>query len=169
MLSADMQFVVLGSGDPVYENAYRDLARRYPKKVAAHLGFNQGLSQRIEAGCDFFLMPSRFEPCGLNQMYSLHYGTVPIVRITGGLDDSVTDISEDADHADGIKFGEYSSSALAKAIRKALALYAEPELLMHYRVNGMNADFSWETTAQRYSKVYSNLLSHSKAQSLTSA
>lgn len=165
MLSTDMQFVVLGSGEASYEDAYRDLMKRYPTKVAARIGFNQGLSQRIEAGCDFFIMPSRFEPCGLNQMYSLHYGTVPIVRVTGGLDDSVTDISEDADRADGIKFAEYSSSALAKGIRKALALYSEPELLAHYRVNGMTVDFSWETTARKYSEVYVNLLRDATATS----
>jgi starch synthase len=158
MLSADMQFVVLGSGEPTFEAAYRDLAQRYPTKVAAKIGFNQGLSQRIEAGCDFFIMPSRFEPCGLNQMYSLHYGTIPIVRITGGLDDSVIDIAEDLDHADGIKFSEYSSSALAKSIRKALALYATPELLTHYRINGMTMEFSWEKTARKYSEVYEKLL-----------
>lgn len=158
MLSADLQFVVLGSGDAVYEKSYRDLAQRYPAKVSAQIGFNQGLSQRIEAGCDFYLMPSRFEPCGLNQMYSLHYGTVPIVRVTGGLDDSVRDISESLDHADGIKFTEYSSSALAKGIRKALALYAESELLTHYRINGMTTDFSWEKTARKYSAVYADLV-----------
>ncbi len=158
MLSADMQFVVLGSGDPIFEQGYRDLAARYPTKVSARIGFNQVLSQQIEAGCDFFIMPSRFEPCGLNQMYSLHYGTVPIVRITGGLDDSVTDISEDLDRADGIKFAEYSSSVLAKGIRKALALFGEPELLTHYRINGMTVDFSWEKTARKYVEVYQRLL-----------
>ncbi|HXT11092.1 MAG TPA: glycogen synthase GlgA [Candidatus Angelobacter sp.] len=158
MLSADMQFVVLGTGDVAFENGYRELARRYPTKVAAQIGFNQGLSQRIEAGCDFFAMPSRYEPCGLNQMYSLHYGTVPIVRVTGGLDDSVTDISEDRNRADGIKFIEYSNGAVAKAIRKALALYGEPELLRHYRLNGMSADFSWETTARKYTEVYGSLV-----------
>lgn len=167
MLSADMQFVVLGSGDPIFENGYRDLAQRYPTKVSARIGFNQGLSQRIEAGCDFFIMPSRFEPCGLNQMYSLHYGTVPIVRITGGLDDAVTDISEDRDHADGIKFAEYASSVLAKAIRKALALYGEPELLAHYRINGMTAEFSWEKTAQTYLEVYKGLLKSSQSAETT--
>lgn len=159
MLSADMQFVVLGSGEPSFEEGYRDLARRYPTKVCARIGFNQGLSQRIEAGCDFFIMPSRFEPCGLNQMYSLHYGTVPIVRITGGLDDAVTDISEDPDRADGIKFAEYSNSVLAKSIRKALALFAEPELLTHYRINGMTVEFSWKKTARKYvTEVYDRLL-----------
>jgi starch synthase len=150
MLSAEMQFVMLGSGEATFEAAYKDLARRYPTKVSPRIGFDQGLSHRIEAGCDFFLMPSRFEPCGLNQMYSLHYGTVPIVRAVGGLDNSVIDISESQDLADGIKFVEYSGGALAKGIRKALALYAEPELLTHYRINGMTTDFSWETTARKY-------------------
>jgi starch synthase len=160
MLGANMQFVLLGSGSGVFEHAYRDLARRYPTKVAIKIGFDQGLSHRIEAGSDFFLMPSRFEPCGLNQMYSLRYGTIPIVRITGGLDDSVVDINEDPDHADGIKFSEYSSRALAKAIRKALALYAEEELLQQYRLNAITADFSWERTAQQYTaEVYERVLS----------
>lgn len=158
MLSTDMQFVVLGSGEAAFESAYKDLARRHPTKVSAQIGFNQGLSHRVEAGCDFFVMPSRFEPCGLNQMYSLHYGTVPIVRITGGLDDSVTDISESPNHADGIKFAEYSSSAVAKGIRKALALYADPELLAHYRINGMITDFSWDKTAKEYEKAYRRLV-----------
>lgn len=155
MLATEMQFVLLGSGFAAFEQSYRDLARRHRTKVAARIGYDQGLSHRIEAGCDFFLMPSRFEPCGLNQMYSLRYGTVPIVRTTGGLDDTVIDIAEDAENANGIKFTEYSSRSLAKAIRKALALYGEPELLQHYRRNGMAADFSWERTAARYLEIYS--------------
>src|SRR5687768_1617321 len=121
MLSADLQFVLLGSGSTEFENGFRKLAARYPAKVAVKIGFDQGLSHRVEAGCDFFLMPSKFEPCGLNQMYSLRYGTIPIVRITGGLDDTVMDVSEDSEMANGIKFTEYSSRALAKSIRKALA------------------------------------------------
>ncbi|HEU5125277.1 MAG TPA: glycogen synthase GlgA [Verrucomicrobiae bacterium] len=154
MLGANIQFVLLGSGNPVFEQAYQDLARRHPDKVAVRIGYNHGLSHRIEAGCDFFLLPSRFEPCGLNQMYSLRYGTIPIVRATGGLDDTVVDLTEDADRADGIKFSEYSSSALARCIRKALAIYGEPELFEHYRLNGMAADFSWERTAQQYLAIY---------------
>jgi starch synthase len=157
MLGANIQFVLLGSGAKEYEQAYRDLARRHPSKVSVRIGYDHGLSHRIEAGCDFFLMPSRFEPCGLNQMYSLRYGTVPIVRITGGLDDTVTDIAEDVDRANGIKFAEYSSPALAKAMRKALALFAEPGLLEHYRVNGMRADFSWDKTAKDYLKAYRHI------------
>jgi starch synthase len=154
MLTSDLQFALLGNGLPMYETAFQQLAARHPEKVAVRVGFDRGLSHRIEAGADFFLMPSRFEPCGLNQMYSLRYGTVPIVRITGGLDDTVADISEGADAADGIKFGEYSSRALAKSIRKALALFAEPNLLLHYQLNGMAADFSWERTAEKFVDTY---------------
>ena len=154
MLSANMQFVLLGSGAPVYERAYLQLGRRYPEKVAVRIGFDQGLSHRIEAGCDFYVMPSRFEPCGLNQMYSQRYGTVPIVRITGGLDDTVVDIAEDAARASGIKFQEYSARALAKGLRKALALYENPKLLRVYRKNAMTADFSWESIMDQYIEVY---------------
>lgn len=154
MLSANLQFVMLGSGAPVYEKAFTQLAARYPSKVAIRLGFDQGLSHRIEAGSDFFVMPSRYEPCGLNQMYSLRYATIPIVRTTGGLDDSVTDISEDLDTATGIKFTEYSVRALAKAIRKALVLYEHPKLLQHYRQNAVQKDFSWDRTAEEYVGVY---------------
>jgi starch synthase len=157
MLAAEMQFVLLGSGGSQYERGYRSLAERHPSKCVVKIGFDTGLSHRIEAGCDFYLMPSRFEPCGLNQMYSLCYGTVPIVRVTGGLDDSVIDIGEDAERADGIKFTEYSVRALAKAIRKALVLYGEKELLQHYRQNGMTKDFSWERTTQEYEALYRRL------------
>ena len=154
MLSTDMQFVLLGSGAPIFEKAYRELARRYPNKASVRIGFDQGLSHRIEAGTDFYLMPSRFEPCGLNQMYSLRYGSIPIVRITGGLDDSVIDAAENPKLADGIKFAEYSARALSRAMRKALVLYAEPKLLQHYRRNAMKADFSWDRMVKRYEEVY---------------
>ncbi len=154
MLSTKMQFVLLGSGAPVYEKGYRKLAARYPSKVALFLGYDQGLSHRIEAACDFYLMPSRFEPCGLNQMYNLRYGTIPIVRITGGLDDTVVDISEDRETADGIKFAEYSARALARSMRKALVLYEEPKLLRHYQRNAMTVDFSWGRMVKRYLEIY---------------
>jgi len=154
MLNSDMQFVVLGSGSPEYERGYRELAARFPGKIALYFGYDETLSHRIEAGADFFLMPSRFEPCGLNQMYSLRYGTIPVVRATGGLDDSVIDFTENADDANGIKFFEYTSRALAKAIRKALAIYGKPELLRKFRHNGMTADFSWDKTVLEYLKVY---------------
>jgi starch synthase len=154
MLAADMQFVLLGSGAHWLEQAYARLAKRHPGKVAVRLGFDQGLSHRIEAGCDFFLMPSRFEPCGLNQMYSERYGAIPIVRVTGGLDDSVVDLTEDPRGATGIKFQEASVRALAKAVRKALVLYQTPALLRQMRLNAMKADFSWDRTAEEYRAVY---------------
>jgi starch synthase len=154
MLSADMQFVLLGSGSAAYERAYLDLARRFPSQVAVRIGYDEGLSHRIEAGCDFYLMPSWFEPSGLNQMYSLRYGAIPVVRAVGGLDDSVIDCSQDPIRANGIKFREYSARALAKAIRKALALYDEPDLLRRYRQHAMKTDFSWKQTVGEYLKVY---------------
>ena len=154
MLSADIQFILLGSGSPIFERGYQELGKRFPTQVAVRLGYNEGLAHRIEAGCDFYLMPSHFEPCGLNQMYSLRYGTIPVVRATGGLDDSVVDFTQDAAGATGIKFQEYSARALAKAIRKALAIYEQPELLHRFRYNAMNVDFSWEQTISEYLKVY---------------
>jgi len=157
MLSADIQFALLGSGSPEFERGYHALARRFPNKVAVRTGYNEPLAHRIEAGCDFFLMPSRFEPSGLNQMYSLRYGTIPIVRATGGLDDSVVDFTEDATAANGIKFREYSARALAKAIRKALAIYQQPQLLRRFRQNGMRSDFSWELTVEEYLKIYEEI------------
>jgi starch synthase len=158
MLNTDIQFVQLGSGSPEFERGYRNLAARFPRKVSVQFGYHERLSHRIEAGCDFFLMPSRFEPCGLNQMYSLRYGTIPVVRATGGLDDSVIDYSQDPSRADGIKFYEYTSRALAKAIRKALAIYERPELLREFRRNAMKADFSWAKTVEEYVRVYDQTL-----------
>ena len=166
MLSTDMQFVLLGSGSPGFEKAYTRLAQRYPGKAAIHIGFDQGLSHRIEAGSDFYLMPSRFEPCGLNQMYSLRYGTLPIVRATGGLDDSVIDIAEDPENANGIKFREYSARALAKAVRKALVLYHDSDLMAHYRANAFRRDFSWERTAAEYEQFYRRFIPESAAVSI---
>jgi len=158
MLAADLQFVLLGSGSVELESGYRRLEARYPDKVAVRIGFDPGLSHRIEAGCDFFLMPSRFEPCGLNQMYSQRYGTIPIVRRTGGLDDSVVDIADDPERATGIKFNAYSARALAKAMRKALVLYATPRLLHVMRRRGLETDFSWCRTAKTYVEFYEELL-----------
>jgi starch synthase len=154
MLNTDMQFVLLGSGSPDFERGYHELARRFPTKVAIRIGYDERLAHRIEAACDFFLMPSRYEPSGLNQMYSLRYGTIPIVRATGGLDDSVIDFTEDSGRADGIKFYEYSSRALAKAIRKALTLYQQPDLLRRCQRKAMKVDFSWERMVDEYLKIY---------------
>lgn len=158
VLSADLQFVLIGNGAPHFEKACRELARRFPLQVGVRIGFDEGLSHRIEAGADFFLMPSRFEPCGLNQMYGLRYGTIPIVRTTGGLDDTVIDVREDPEKADGIKFNEYSASALAKGITKALVLFQEAPLFKRFQQNAMAADFSWDRTVADYIKVYQRVM-----------
>lgn len=155
---ARLQFVLLGSGDESLQEVYLDLAANHPRQVAVRIGFDARLAHRIEAGADFFLMPSRFEPCGLNQLYSLRYGAVPVVRATGGLDDSVVDIREHPERATGIKFHEPTPVALAQAIRKALALFGEPALLTHFRRNGMTADFSWEKQAREYVELYEHVL-----------
>jgi starch synthase len=154
MLEADIQFVMLGSGSPIFERGYQELSERFPGKVAVRIGYDEGLSHRIEAACDFFIMPSKFEPCGLNQMYSLRYGTIPIVRATGGLDDSIIDFTQDPIRADGIKFHEYSARALAKAMRKAMAIFNQPALLRQFRQNAMKVDFSWDKTVNEYLNTY---------------
>jgi len=157
MLSANMQFVLLGSGDSSYEQEFKNLGNRFPGRIAVRIGYDQSLAHRIEAASDFYLMPSRFEPCGLNQMYSLRYGSLPIVRRTGGLDDTVVDILDDAQLANGIKFSDYSSHALAKAIRKALVLFEDKPLLQVYRRNGMKADFCWNNSVRKFTGVYKQL------------
>lgn len=162
LAAASAQFVLLGRGEPAYEAAFQDLAKRFPEKVAVRIAYEDGLPHRIEGGCDFYVMPSRYEPCGLNQMYSLRYGTIPIVRAIGGLADSVVDITEALDKSNGIKFRDYSSRALAKALQKALVLYHEPLLLQHFRQNAIRAEFSWDTTAAEYVKVYQRALDVSK-------
>jgi starch synthase len=162
MLASPIQYVLLGSGRSDFEEGFRSLTRRYPAQVAARIGYDAALAHRIEAACDFYLMPSRFEPCGLNQMYSLRYGAVPVVRATGGLQDSITDLREDTARADGIKFQAPTAAALAKAIRKGLALWSEPALLALYRRHGMFKDFSWRRSVGEYEALYRRLLWHGR-------
>src|SRR5262249_5218176 len=147
ILESDLYVVVLGSGDPTFEQGLLQLRDRWPAKMAVKIGFDTKLSHLLEAGSDFFLMPSRYEPCGLNQMYSLRYGTGPVVRATGGLDDTVAYIA--SPNGTGIKFGPYTASALAAAIHRALDLYADPTRLANVRRRGMKADHSWAVSAQR--------------------
>jgi starch synthase len=143
--------VALGTGEPEYEEFFRQMAADYPGRVAVQVGFDNGLAHRIEAGADMFLMPSRYEPCGLNQMYSLRYGTVPIVRATGGLNDTI-------EEGTGFKFAEYSGAALLGAVREALTAFSDPELWGKTMRRGMRQDFSWKTSASAYSGLYRRLL-----------
>ncbi len=149
-----LQFVLLGSGDPRLETAIDRLARAFPGAVSARIGFDPELAHRIEAGADFFVMPSRFEPCGLNQLYSLRYGTIPIVRATGGLADSIVDPRENPDGATGIKFHEPTARALGQAMRKGIGLFQHPEVLDAFRRRGMRTDVSWTRQAAEYLDLY---------------
>ncbi|EAU67034.1 glycogen synthase 1 [Stigmatella aurantiaca DW4/3-1] len=153
-LQADIRFVAIGSGEAQYEEAFQALRDRFPGQVSVYVGFDQGLSHLVEAGSDFFVMPSRYEPCGLNQMYSLRYGTVPIVRATGGLVDTV----EGGLEGNGLLFEAFHRSALLGVLRRALALYADPPRLEAFRRRGMEKDFSWKSSARKYEGLFASLL-----------
>jgi len=147
-------FVVLGSGERRYEDLWRDLAARHPAVIAARIGFDEALAHLIEGGSDIFLMPSRFEPCGLNQMYSLRYGTVPVVRATGGLNDTVQDVDPETCRGTGFRFVEYTPDALLGALRRALAAFGNRPLWRRIQKAGMRQDWSWDASAQQYVDVY---------------
>lgn len=152
LMSLDATWTMLGSGEGRYEHLWRTMAARYPDRVSATIGFDERLAHLIEAGADIFLMPSRFEPCGLNQMYSLRYGTVPVVRGTGGLQDVVRDETEPG--ANGFKFSDYNAGAMVAALRRALDAYREPARWQALQHTGMEQDFSWDVSAREYVKVY---------------
>jgi starch synthase len=146
----DLAMVVLGSGEAPIEEMFRTMALDYPEKFAVEVGYDNGLAHRIEAGADMFLMPSRYEPCGLSQLYSLRYGTVPIVRATGGLEDTVDELT-------GFKFTEYTPEALLKAIRQALEAWTDPPRWIERMRRGMAKDFSWDAAAAQYQSLYRSL------------
>ncbi|MDD2421528.1 MAG: glycogen synthase GlgA [Heliobacteriaceae bacterium] len=154
LLNRKLQLVVLGKGDPRYEGMLRDLKKRFPTKVGLHIGFNAPLAQRIYAGSDFFLMPSRFEPCGLGQLIGLRYGTIPVVRATGGLADTVIDCDQDQRHGNGLVFSHYGAEDFRAAVLRALALYAAPARLEALVGYGMRQDFSWGQSARGYVAMY---------------
>jgi starch synthase len=157
LFQLDIQIVLLGTGEPAYEQPLRALAARYPEQLVVSLAFDQALAHRIEAGSDAFLMPSRFEPCGLNQLYSMRYGSVPIVRRVGGLADSVTDVSPQtlqAGAATGFVFDAYTPEALVEAVQRAVAAFRDHSLWYAIVRNGMRADWSWARAAREYAGVY---------------
>jgi len=149
---------VLGSGDEPYERALEALARAHPGRLAFHRGYSDELAHWIEAASDLFIMPSQYEPCGLNQMYSLRYGTVPVVRETGGLADSVERYDPASGRGTGILFREYRAEALVEALHTALDLYAAPEHWARMARNGMAQDFSWERQGAQYVALYERLI-----------
>jgi starch synthase len=150
LAAEDLTLIALGTGEPRYEKMFRGLAKSYPGQIAVKVAYDDRLAHKIEAGADIFLMPSKYEPCGLNQMYSLRYGTVPVVRATGGLDDTI-------DESTGFKFKEYSSSAFLEAVRSALAEYTNRARWLNLVRNGMAKDYSWTASAQEYAALYRRL------------
>jgi starch synthase len=150
----DASFILLGTGERRYEDLWLALAGRYPDRVAARIHFDEGLAHLIEGGADLFLMPSRFEPCGLNQMYSLRYGTLPLVRATGGLYDTVRSLDPRTGEGTGFTFQEYSPRALLNTLRWALGIYRDRETWTRMQRAAMRQDFSWDASARQYVKVY---------------
>ena len=160
MVEMPIQFVLLGSGDKSVELKLLEFARLYPKKLAVTIGYDEALAHQIEAGVDIFLMPSRFEPCGLNQMYSQRYGTIPIVRETGGLADTIEDAlpkSLAKNIATGISFKEASSGALLESIKRAMLLFNDKKTWKKIQIVAMEKDFSWKNSAKQYLDLYNEI------------
>src|SRR6266436_2778794 len=154
LMREDLVLVVLGTGERKYEDLFKALAVAYPGRVGVKIAYDNALAHKVEAGVDMFLMPSRYEPSGLNQMYSLKYGTVPIVRATGGLDDSIEPFDVEHGTGTGFKFKEYTGEALLFAVRQAQHHYMDERIWKRIQLNGMAKDFSWKTPAAEYAKLY---------------
>jgi starch synthase len=154
LMKEDVMVVALGTGDPKYEDLFRRLAQLFPNKAAARIAYDDALAHQIEAGADMFLMPSRYEPCGLNQIYSLKYGTAPVVRATGGLDDSIEHFHAATGKGTGFKFSAYDGGALLACVREALRLYRQPSAWQKLQRNAMAQDFSWSKSAKEYAALY---------------
>ena len=150
----EMIVVALGTGDKLFEDMFQRLNKQFPNKIAVKVAYDNAIAHKIEAGADMFLMPSRYEPCGLNQIYSLKYGTVPIVRATGGLDDTIEPWDARAGKGTGFKFSDYTGEALLATIKQALLAYRDLSSWQTLMRNGMSRDFSWGASAREYGKVY---------------
>lgn len=154
LMEEDLAIVALGEGSREHERLFASLAKKYPERIGVKIGYDNKLAHKIEAGADMFLMPSRYEPCGLNQMYSLRYGTVPVVRATGGLDDTIQNFDPETGQGTGFKFEHYDSGALLRCVRKALKMYSDADVWQVLQRNGMAKDFSWQASAAGYVSVY---------------
>jgi len=157
LMERDLQMAILGSGEERYEEFLRRVAKQFSKKVGVRVGFDEALAHRIEAGADILLMPSLYEPCGLNQMFSLKYGTIPIVRAVGGLKDTVEDFDLERGTGTGFVFGPYEPEALLAAVERALQAYGDKKTWTALRRRAMSMDFSWERSADAYSNLYQQL------------
>jgi len=158
ILALDVGLVVLGSGDETIQKAIEEAAERHPGRVGLFIGFNEPLAHRIMAGADIFLIPSRYEPCGLTQMYALRYGTVPVVRATGGLEDTIVQFDPKANKGNGFKFGPFNSKAFLNAIKEAVDCFRVSETWKRLMLNGMKEDFSWDRSARQYIELYRSVI-----------
>jgi len=163
LLQNDVQFILLGTGEDKYQQMFSEIKIRYRKKSAVIIGFDPVLAQKIYAGSDIFLMPSKFEPCGLGQLISLRYGTIPVVHATGGLEDTIIDFNQDPEKGNGFSFDNYSALDLWKALQRALDLYKNrPHQWRQLVTNAMRADFSWNKSAQKYISLYQRAIAKQK-------
>ncbi len=158
IINLPAQFVLLGAGDPYHEHVLREMSCVFPKRVAVRIGYDEALSHLIEAGADMFLMPSQYEPCGLNQMMSMRYGTLPVVRATGGLTDTVIDADADLESGTGFCFESYTTEEFLNALRRAIAAYENPARWRKLQQNAMRHDFSWGRSARTYAELYERCL-----------
>ncbi|MFC1478127.1 glycogen synthase GlgA [Candidatus Margulisiibacteriota bacterium] len=163
ILSLNTQLVLLGTGSPEYEKLFQQLREKYPQQIGVALKFDAALAKKIYAGADMFLMPSRYEPCGLGQLISLKYGTIPIVRSTGGLADTIIDYHQNKRSGNGFSFDNYDAESLLDVIQRALLTYREKTAWTKLMNRGMLADFSWENSAKEYVKLYKKALVRAKA------
>jgi starch synthase len=147
---------MIGAGEKRYHDFFESLRKKYPKKAGIMFGMNEEIAHMIEAGSDIYIMPSRYEPCGLNQLYSLKYGTVPLVRATGGLEDTIQDVS--GGNGTGFKFKKYDGKELLKTIQRAIKVYHDKKTWQKIQRNGMAKDFSWEASAKKYINLYRSTL-----------
>lgn len=154
LMNLDVGFVLLGTGEQKYHELFLDIAKKYPEKAGIKLTYDNTLAHKIEAGCDMFLMPSKYEPCGLNQIYSLRYGTIPVVRATGGLDDTIKDYTLSSEEGNGFKFTNYTPREFLDKVREALKIYENKDVWFKLVKKVMSLDFSWDNSARQYIDLY---------------
>jgi starch synthase len=158
LFSLDIGFVLLGTGEQKYHDLFTQVAQKYPEKAGIRIAYDDRLAHKIEGGADFFLMPSKYEPCGLNQIYSLKYGTIPVVRATGGLDDTILHYDPASKKGNGFKFTRYDAKEFLNTIKGAIGFYSQPGHWKQLLQNAMTADFSWKRSAEAYLQLYRKAL-----------